>query len=37
MNLRVALLFSFRWFVAASRILLPRRTAAPRTEDSGSL
>ena len=36
MNLRVALLFSFRWFVAASRILLRRRerfVSTARTAD----
>jgi dolichol-phosphate mannosyltransferase len=34
MNLRVALLFSFRWFVAASRVVFRKRTAAPRGGDS---
>jgi dolichol-phosphate mannosyltransferase len=32
MNLRVALLFSFRWFVAASRVVFRKRSA--RVEDS---
>ena len=34
MNLRVALLFSFRWFVAALRIVLGRRNARPVSGDS---
>jgi dolichol-phosphate mannosyltransferase len=34
MNLRVALLFSFRWFVAASRVLFRKRTVPTRLGDS---
>jgi len=34
MNLRVALLFSFRWFVAASRIVFRRGTVASPLGDS---
>jgi hypothetical protein len=32
MNLRVALLFSFRWFVAAARILCRRAPGAKRPQ-----